>query len=95
MDISPLENRVLVRPEKDKDNVSEGGIYRPDTVEKNVATGTVVAAGPGQLLATGAGLQMKENSVKEGDVVLFRRGLGLDIDGLLLLEEFEVLAKVG
>ena len=94
MDITPLENRVLVRPEKDKEETTPGGLYKPQTVEGNARKGTVLAVGPGQMLATGAGLQLKENSLKKGDKVLFRRGAGLDIDGRLLLDEFEILAKV-
>ena len=94
MKISPLENRVLVRPEKDKDEMTEGGLYRPQTVEKNVVRGTVVAVGPGKLLATGSGLEMTAPLLAEGDEVIYRRGTGLDVDGLMLLEEYEILAKV-
>jgi len=93
MSITPLENRVLVKPDKETEEMV-GGIYRPQTVEKNVVKGTVVSVGPGKLLATGAGLEMTQPLLAEGDVVIVRRGAGLDVDGLLLLEEFEVLAKV-
>jgi len=94
MVITPLENKVLVRPEQEKEETTPGGILVPQTHEKNVVKGTVVAVGPGKLLATGSGLEMTEPLLKEGDVVIIRRGTGLDVDGLLLLEEYEVLAKV-
>jgi co-chaperonin GroES (HSP10) len=93
MKITPLESRVLVRVEKEKDEMVKG-LYRPETVEKNVGKGTVTAVGPGKMLATGDGLHLLECTLEEGDVILYRRGTGLDVDGLLLLEEYEVLAKV-
>lgn len=93
MKISPLENRVLVRPDKVKEE-KVGALFMPQIVEKNVVKGTVVSVGPGKMLATGAGLELTPCLLSEGDVVLLRRGTGLDVDGLLLLEEYEVLAKV-
>jgi len=93
MKISPLENRVLVKPDQAKEE-KVGELFVPQTVEKNVVRGTVVSVGPGKLLATGAGLELALPLLKEGDEVLFRRGTGLDVDGFLLLEEYEVLAKV-
>ena len=94
MSIMPLENRVLVKPTKEKAEMTPSGLYVPGTVEKNVASGTVISVGPGKMLATGVGLQNLPSELKAGDSVLFRRGTGLEVEGFLLLEEYEVLAKV-
>jgi len=89
MNIKPLADRVLIEPAKAEEKTA-GGIYIPDTAKEKPQRGTVVAAGPGT----------SENpiTVKVGDVVLYGKysGTELDFDGgsFLMMRESDILAIV-
>lgn len=97
MEITPLNNMVVVKRD---DSVSQtpGGIYVPPTAQMKASKGTVMAVHSGEVIASGKGLEIKMPSVENGDVVLWREGAGTEVvledETLLLLEEFEILAKV-
>jgi chaperonin GroES len=78
-----LSSNVLVRRVAEKE-ITDGGIYIPDTVKEQPAEGTVVSIGPD---VTG--------SFGPGDVVVFGRYCGAEvIDGnevLVLLKEKDIL----
>nr|WP_315075772.1 co-chaperone GroES [uncultured Porphyromonas sp.] len=87
MNIKPLADRVVVKP-ADAEQKSQGGIIIPDTAKEKPLRGTVVAAGKGA----------KDNpmELKEGDVVLYGKYAGTEIelegDKFIIMRESDVLA---
>jgi chaperonin GroES len=87
--ITPLHDRVIVRPNAAEEKTA-GGIIIPDTAKEKPMRGTVVAAGPGK--------KDEPTSVKEGDTVLYGKYAGTEVsfDGedLLIMRESDILAIV-
>jgi chaperonin GroES len=85
--VTPLHDRVIVRPAKAEEKTA-GGIIIPDTAKEKPQRGTVVAAGPGK--------KDEPVTVKAGDLVLYGKyaGTELQINGedLLILRESDILA---
>jgi len=86
--IEPLNSRVYVETIA-KSRMSSGGLHLPDAEQVNTpSVGRVLAVGPN---ASGV--------VAVGDLVLFGRYAGIEVsldgDGRLLLQEEELLARVG
>ena len=87
MNIKPLADRVVVKP-ADAEQKSQGGIIIPDTAKEKPLRGTVVAAGKGT----------KDNPMEltEGDVVLYGKYAGTEIelegDKFIIMRESDVLA---
>jgi len=94
MNISPLADRVLVRP-LDATEVKKGSIIIPDTAKEKPQEGEVVAVGKGRLNDKGDRI---EPEVKTGDKVLFRKYSGTEIsienEKFLILQENEILATI-
>lgn len=92
----PLGDRVIIEP-SDKDEVSSGGIFLPETAKEKPQEGKVIAAGPGRWDEEGK--KRVAMDVKEGDVVLFAKYSGTEIKlgdkKLLILSEKDILAIVG
>lgn len=74
MSISPLRDRVVVRPLK-KDATSPGGIVIPDTAKEKPVEGEIMAIGSGKLLDNG---QIIPLAVKVGDKVLYGKYAGTE-----------------
>ena len=87
LNVTPLHDRVIVKPAKAEEK-SAGGIIIPDTAKEKPQRGTVVAAGPGK--------KDEPVTVKEGDTVLYGKYSGteiqLDGDDLLIMRESDILA---
>ena len=90
--LKPLGDRVLVEPSEAEEK-SPGGILLPESAQEKPAEGKVIAVGPGKLLDDGTRAAM---SVKEGDVVIYRKYGGTDVtvDGeeYVIIEEDSLLA---
>ncbi|MBM3948439.1 MAG: co-chaperone GroES [SAR202 cluster bacterium] len=90
----PMGNRVVIRPNEQKEQVSAGGIYIPDTAKEKPQEGTVVAVGPGKLNDDGTRTPME---VAVGDTVVFSKFAGTeykegDIEYLVVRED-DILFK--
>jgi chaperonin GroES len=87
--ITPLHDRVVVRPAPAEERTS-GGIIIPDTAKEKPQRGVVVAAGPGK--------KDEPVTVKVGDTVLYGKysGTELKMDGqdLLVMRESDILAII-
>jgi len=85
--ITPLHDRVIVRPAA-AETKTAGGIIIPDTAKEKPQKGTVIAAGPGK--------KDEPVTVKPGDTVLYGKyaGTELSLDGeeLLIMRESDILA---
>jgi len=94
MNISPLADRVLVKP-LEKEEVKQGGIIIPDTAKEKPQEGEVIAVGKGRLSNKGERIKPE---VKKGDKVLFRKYSGTEInvdnEQYLILQENEILATI-
>ncbi len=92
MNISPLADRVLVKP-LEKEEVKQGGIIIPDTAKEKPQEGEVIAVGKGRLSNKGERIKPE---VKKGDKILFRKYSGTEIsvdnEQYLILQENEILA---
>lgn len=90
MNIKPLADRVLVKPTP-AEEVTLAGIIIPDSAKEKPLKGTV--------LATGSGTKDEDMVVKEGDVVLYGKYAGTEIefegDKYLIMRQSDILAIIG
>jgi len=84
--MKPIGDRVVVQPSQAEEK-TKGGIIIPDTVKEKPQRGVVIAVGPGK--------DGNAMSVKKGDVVLYGKYAGQEInhDGndLLIMREDDIL----
>jgi len=89
LSVTPLHDRVIVRPAPAEEKTA-GGIIIPDTAKEKPQRGVIVAAGPGK--------KDEPMSVKAGDTVLYGKYAGTEIqiegDDLLIMRESDILAIV-
>ena len=87
MNVKPLEDRVLIEPAP-AETKTVGGIIIPDTAKEKPLKGTVVAVGNGT--------KDEDMVLKEGDVVLYGKyaGTELEIEGkkYLIMRQSDVVA---
>ena len=89
--ITPLGDRVLVRP-IEKEEARKSGLIIPDTAKEKPQTGEVVSVGPGGRDESGKLIPI---DVKTGDTVLFGKWSGTEvkIDGVeyLIMKESDIM----
>lgn len=94
MNLTPLYDRVIVRP-AEPEEVTKGGIIIPDTAKEKPMQGEVVAVGSGKVTEDGKTLPL---SVKVGDKVLYGKyaGTEIKIDGedYLIMRESDIFAII-
>ncbi len=87
MTVKPLSDRVLIEPVA-AEEVTVGGIIIPDTAKEKPLRGTVKAVGNGT--------KDEAMVVKEGDLVLYGKyaGTELEVDGVkyLMMRQSDILA---
>ena len=89
VNIKPLADRVIVKADA-AEEMTKSGLYIPDTAKEKPQKGTVMAVGPGK--------KDEPTSVKEGDIVLYGKyaGTEINVDGeeLLIMRESDILAII-
>lgn len=89
MNIKPLADRVLIQPAAAEEK-TVGGIIIPDSAKEKPLKGIVVAVG--------TGLKDEEMILKAGDIVLYGKyaGTELELDGekYLIMRQSDVLAII-
>ncbi len=75
MEIKPLADRIVVKPEVPEEK-TKGGIILPDTAKEKPVVGTIVAVGPGKRSDDG---KIQPMEVKVGDKVLYGKYSGTEI----------------
>jgi chaperonin GroES len=89
LSIQPLADRVVVKA-AEAEQVTKSGIIIPDTAKEKPQKGEVVAVGPGK--------KDEPTTVKVGDIVLYGKysGTEINIDGndYLIMRESDILAIV-
>jgi chaperonin GroES len=87
--VTPLHDRVIVKPAAAEEKTA-GGIIIPDTAKEKPQRGTVIAAGPGK--------KDEPVTVKQGDTVLYGKYAGTEIsiegEDFLIMRESDILAIV-
>ena len=91
--ITPLGDRVIVKP-KEAEETTKGGIILPDTVKEKPIEGSIVAVGPGK----NEDGKLVEMTVKVGDTVLYGKYGGTEItvedDEYLIMRESDIFGIV-
>jgi chaperonin GroES len=94
MSISPLADRVVIKP-LEAESKTAGGIFIPDNAKEKPQRGEIVAVGPGKTDDKGNVIKLE---LKIGNKVLYGKyaGTEINVDGkdLLILRESDVLAKI-
>ncbi len=89
VNITPLHDRVIVKPAPAEEKTA-GGIIIPDTAKEKPQRGTVVAAGPGK--------KDEPMTVKHGDTILYGKYAGTEVayegDDYLIMRESDILAII-
>jgi chaperonin GroES len=91
--LQPLADRLVVKPMQ-KEEMTKGGIYLPDTAKEKPQEGEVVAVGPGRMTDEGKRIEI---DLKVGDRVIYSKygGSEIKIDDveMIILRESDILAK--
>jgi chaperonin GroES len=94
MKIRPLQDRLIVK-RIDEEDKTKGGIIIPDSAKEKPQEGKVVAVGKGKVGEDGT---VQKMDVKKGDVVLFGKyaGTEVNIEGEehLIIREDDVLGVI-
>ena len=89
VNITPLHDRVLVKPAAAEEKTASG-IIIPDTAKEKPQRGTIIAAGPGK--------KDEPTTVKTGDTVLYSKYAGTEVsiegEDYLIMRESDLLAIV-
>src|SRR6516225_5244228 len=94
LSVTPLHDRVIVKPAPAEEKTA-GGIIIPDTAKEKPQRGTIVAVGPGKYAEqTGNLIPVKQ---QVGDVVLYGKyaGTEVSVDGedYLIMRASDILMK--
>lgn len=89
VNITPLHDRVIVKPAPAEEKTA-GGIIIPDTAKEKPQRGTVMAAGPGK--------KDEPMMVKKGDTILYGKYAGTEVsfegEDYLIMRESDILAVI-
>lgn len=84
--MKPINDRVVIKPAT-AEETTKGGIIIPDTAKEKPQRGEVVAVGPGK--------DGNEMTVQEGDIVLYGKYAGQEInfegEDYLIMREDDIL----
>ena len=94
MNLTPLHDRVIVKPAAPEET-TKGGIIIPDTAKEKPMQGEIIAVGSGKVAEDG---KVTPLTLKAGDTVLYGKYSGTEIsvegDELLIMRESDVFAVV-
>jgi len=94
MNLTPLHDRVIIKPSQPEET-TRGGIIIPDTAKEKPMQGTIVAAGKGKTNEEG---KLTPMQVKVGDTVLYGKYAGTEVtvDGeeYLMMRESDIFAII-
>jgi len=98
MRLKPVNDKIVVKPNENKEEMTAGGIILPDTVQDGtLIEGEVVAASDGMYSATGTMIPLV---VSEGDTILYNKNAQkaehkIDGETYILMSVNEVMSIVG
>ena len=90
--LKPLADRLVVKP-IEREEVTKGGIFLPDSAKEKPQEGEVLAVGAGRLSEEGQRIPM---DVKVGDIVIYSKYGGTELksegEEYMILRESDILA---
>ena len=94
MTLTPLHDRIIVKPSQPEE-VTSGGIIIPDTAKEKPQQGEIVAVGNGRITDDGKVLPLQ---LKAGDKVLYGKYSGTEVtiegEDMLIMRESDVFAII-
>ena len=88
MTVKPLGERLLIKPIKEEEKKSEGGIVLPDSAKEKPQKAEVVAIGD----------KVEDLDLKVGDKVIFSKYAGTEIkideEDYIIIDSSDILAKI-
>ena len=94
MNLTPLHDRVIVKPAA-AEEVTKGGLIIPDTAKEKPMQGEIIAVGKGKVSEDGKLVAMQ---VKAGDKVLYGKYSGTEVtidgDEYLIMRESDIFAII-
>ena len=95
MDLKPLGDRIVVKPNEEDESRTTSGLVIPDTAKEKPQLGQVLAVGPGDF-QDGVRVPM---DVSVGDLVFYSKYGGTEVkyegEDYLILSSRDVLAVLG
>jgi len=95
MNLTPLHDRVIVKP-AEAEQTTKSGIIIPDTAKEKPMQGKIIAVGNGRIADDGKIIAM---AVKAGDTVLYGKYSGTEVtidgDEFLIMRESDIFAIIG
>ncbi|VAV92972.1 Heat shock protein 60 family co-chaperone GroES [hydrothermal vent metagenome] len=95
MNLKPLGDRIVVKPQDEQESTTPSGIVIPDTAKEKPQLGEVLAVGPGEF-KDGERVPV---DVNVGDVVFYSKYGGTEVkhngEDYLILSSRDVLAVLG
>jgi len=95
MDLIPLGDRIVVKPNDEDESVTPSGLVIPDTAQEKPQLGEVLAVGPGEY-KDGERIPV---DVSVGDLVFYSKYGGTEVkvegEDYLILSSRDVLATLG
>jgi chaperonin GroES len=95
MDLKPLGDRIVVKPNEEDESLTKSGLVIPDTAKEKPQLGEVLAVGPGDY-KDGERTPM---DVSVGDLVFYSKYGGTEVkvegEDYLILSSRDVLATLG
>lgn len=92
MNLKPLGDRIVVKPQDEEESLTASGLVIPDTAKEKPQLGEVLAVGPGEI-KDGERIPV---DVNVGDVVFYSKYGGTELkvegDDYLILSSRDVLA---
>ncbi|NND84937.1 MAG: co-chaperone GroES [Acidimicrobiia bacterium] len=96
MNLKPLGDRVVVKPQEEAEARTASGLVIPDTAKEKPQQGEILAVGPGALDDDGKRIPM---DVEAGDIVLYSKYGGTEVkvggEEYLIVSARDLLAIVG
>ena len=89
MKLIPLEDKVIVRPIKEDEQVTSSGFIIQRNTDEKPSEGIVEAVGPGIVFGNG---QKLEIDLKPGDKVTYAKHSGTEVDEFLILPYRDIFA---
>jgi len=94
MNITPIDDRLVIKPDEPEDKTSSG-IYLPEGAKERPMTGKIVSVGPGKLNDDGS---RTASNLKKGDTVVYGKYAGTEVeiagDEHKICRENELLAVI-
>lgn len=91
MKLVPLEDKVIVRPIKEDEQITSSGFIIQRNTDEKPSEGIVEAVGPGIVFGNG---QKLEIDLKPGDKVTYAKHSGTEVEDFLILPYRDIFAVI-